>query len=109
MSFSVKKYRLTLMKKQYLKPNICAFYFSANQSLMHSAGQYLQLLLPHTSDERGTARYFSIASSPSEQFIMLSIKEGKSSFKRELFSLHEGSEIEAFGPMGQFILEEFSI
>ena len=100
---------LTLDHKTKTSFQTVAFYFSPNEKLHFIAGQYLQLIIPHDSDERGSSRFFSIASAPEEKHIMITIKEGESSFKKRLFALEKGDEIEAFGPMGQFILEDQSL
>ena len=59
-------------------------------------GQYLRYFLDHPDpDERGTSRYFTIASGPSEGFIMLTtrLSEPGSSFKRALRRLPDGAVI----------------
>jgi glycine betaine catabolism B len=102
----MKKFALTLDKKQPLREDTTAFYFAKPHAFSFIAGQYLQLILPHDADERGTARFFSITSSPEEEFIMITIKKGKSSFKKRLFAMEPKATIDAFGPMGKFTLED---
>lgn len=101
-----KKVHIQLIRKEYCTPDITSFYFLPQEHFEFIAGQYLQLVLPHTADDRGTTRFFSIASSPSEKEIMLTIKEGKSSFKKELFAVAIGTMVESFGPIGKFTLED---
>ena len=100
---------LKLDHKLKISSQVVAFYFKSVNKIDFIAGQYLQLTIPHASDDRGTTRFFSIASSPNEQYILLTIKKGESSFKKTLFALEQGDEIEAFGPMGKFIIEDQSL
>lgn len=100
------KVSLVLLKKEPLHSNITAFYFAKPQSFLYTAGQYIQLSLPHEADDRGTTRFFSVASAPSEKLLMLVIKKGKSSFKSMMWTLEPGSTIEAFGPLGKFTFED---
>lgn len=106
MKTSAQKVEITLHKKVKVVGETYAFYFLFPEAFDFIAGQYLQLTLPHGADARGTTRYFSIASSPEEEFLMLTIKKGKSSFKKELFSLEPGTLIQAFGPIGNFTLAD---
>jgi glycine betaine catabolism B len=56
-------------------------------------------------DDRGVARYFTIASAPAEPFVMLTTRFSTqgSSFKQALSRLEEGAVVEASGPAGQFV------
>jgi len=70
-------------------------------------GQYVRMILPHKSDDRGTSRYFTISSSPQEKkFLIFTIRIFDSSFKRTLHDLKPGNLVQFFGPMGWFILPE---
>lgn len=101
-----KKHFLCLVKKQTLEQGVTAFYFAKPQSFSFLSGQYLQLVLPHQADALGTTRFFSIASAPHEPELMLVIKKGNSSFKHLLWDLELGTQVEAFGPIGKFVLED---
>lgn len=100
------KISLVLLKKESLHTDITVFYFVKPHSFFYTAGQYMQLSLPHDADNRGTTRFFSLASAPGEETLMVVIKKGKSSFKHTLWSLKPGTKIEAFGPLGKFTLED---
>jgi glycine betaine catabolism B len=97
---------LQLIKKEKVTAGIYMFYFASTNEFRFTAGQYIQLSIPHDADERGRTRFFSLSSSPEEKHIMLTIKEGKSSFKEMLFAMEPGATIDAFGPMGKFTLED---
>ena len=65
------------------------------------------MTLPHDKpDERGTARYFTIASSPAGAGeIMLTTRVIESTFKKTMYGLKKGESVEIFGPLGKFVLD----
>lgn len=85
-----------------------SFIFGKPVGFSYIAGQYLRWLLPHEDpDERGIKRPFSLSSSPTEDFIMLTTKFAPSqgsSFKKALLELNPGASLEFEGPRGEFIL-----
>ncbi len=105
-----KKHKLTLQKKEKIATNIYGFWFKKRgEDFVYISGQYLEWELPHEKpDNRGTERYFTIASSPEEENILLATKiiEESSTFKRNLKNLQTDDEIIADGPYGDFILPE---
>lgn len=104
------KYRLvlTLKEKIQLAPNIFEFVFSANKKFAYHSGQYLEWTLSHKRpDSRGVRRYFTIASSPTEENVRLGIKidsNRSSSFKKALVGLSSGSKLYAGQLSGDFVL-----
>jgi ferredoxin-NADP reductase len=82
-----------------------SFRFQPERPFTFEAGQYLRYTLDHPEpDNRGVSRFFTIASAPSEGFVMLATRFGTpgSSFKRALRKLEVGAVIEAAGPYGRF-------
>lgn len=75
------------------------------ENINFKPGQYLTYKL-NVKDDRAGIRIFSIAASPTENFLMLSTKISQSGFKQALNKLKVNDEIEASGPYGQFILDE---
>ena len=57
-------------------------------------GQYVVMKLD-VNDEKGNTRDFSIASSPAEDFLMISTKLTGSSFKNKFNSLKTGDVVES--------------
>ncbi len=86
------------------------YIFTLPHKISFTAGQYLEWSLPHENhDRRGMRRYFTIASSPTEDHIMVGLKipEGKTSrFKQELQSMKPGDVIYATSLDGDFVLPE---
>lgn len=70
-------------------------------------GQYLDIELP-VNDTRGKTRAFTISSSPTEAFLMITPKKGISPFKKFMEQLKIGDEIESSHPAGTFTLDESS-
>jgi ferredoxin-NADP reductase len=101
---AAKSFLLTFIKKKKIVGDAYIYYFTPNEKLVHIAGQYLQVTLPHNADDRGTNRFFTITSSPTEDYIMITTRKGRSSFKQQLFGLKPQTKVQAFGPMGAFVL-----
>jgi ferredoxin-NADP reductase/Na+-translocating ferredoxin:NAD+ oxidoreductase RnfD subunit len=98
---------LTLIKKNQLTKDIYEFFFKSEERLDYKPGQYLEWTLGHKSpDIRGNRRYFTIASSPTEEEIKLGVKfyDNSSSFKKKLMGMNEGETIVASQLSGEFIL-----
>lgn len=70
-------------------------------------GQYLDLKLP-VNDPNGDTRAFTISSSPTEEFLMVTPKKGISPFKKFLENLKAGDSVESSHPAGTFTLDESS-
>jgi ferredoxin-NADP reductase len=97
---------LTLTARHSETESVESFRFRPEPPITFQSGQYLRYTLDHPDpDERGISRFFTIASAPSEGFIMLTTRLSVpgSSFKRALRRLEEGAVIEAAGPYGQFV------
>jgi glycine betaine catabolism B len=58
------------------------------------------------NDPKGPIRHFTISSSPTENFIMLSTRIRDSPYKKRLSTLEIGTTVKVRGPEGQFILHE---
>lgn len=98
---------LKFMGKQTLAANTVAFNFAADQKLAFQPGQFLLWTLPHKkTDFRGHRRYFSIASSPTEDnlSIVTKLAEKSSSFKRTLQQIATGQTLVASNLDGDFVL-----
>ena len=102
-----RKITLTLKEKNKLSEDVCQFVFSPGYKLSFDAGQYMEWTLNHKNpDSRGSRRYFTIASSPTEKNIILTTKFAKesSTFKKELFDLNIGKTLLSAQIEGDFTL-----
>lgn len=99
---------LTLVKKEQLDANIYGFWFEPVKKFSFVAGQFLEWTLPHSwPDSRGTRRYFTIASSPTEENLLLATRffgEQSSSYKKALTRLKQGDKIVVSNREGEFVL-----
>jgi ferredoxin-NADP reductase len=98
---------LQLRRKARLSPNIGEFAFKPAHKLDYAPGQYMEFTLGHTSpDSRGNRRYFTLASSPTEDIVRLGVRfypQG-SSYKHALASLGARAPILAAHIAGDFTL-----
>jgi ferredoxin-NADP reductase len=96
-----------LRRKEAVSAAIRSFWFEPTRRFAFLPGQFLEYTLSHPRpDARGVRRYFSIASSPTENEVLLTarfVEEG-STFKRALRTLSEGEEVMASKVAGDFVL-----
>lgn len=98
--------RLRFEGSTRVSPTAWEFAFSPTTPLRWSAGQYLELTLPHERpDARGSRRSFTIASAPADTIVIgTRIAEPVSSFKRALTALPPGTRLHAQHIAGDFVL-----
>lgn len=88
--------------------NIVSFCFKPEKPVKQTAGQFIEMRLPHENrDKRGDKRWFTLSSAPTEELISITTKfaaENGSSFKQTLRSLKPGAELQISEPMGDFVL-----
>ncbi len=102
-----KKLILTLDRIVKLTPDIYDYEFISDQKIEFVPGQYMEWTLEHPSqDSRGIRRYFTVASSPTEEKIHLGVKfyNNSSSFKKNLLKMKEKETIVASQLSGDFTL-----
>jgi ferredoxin-NADP reductase/Na+-translocating ferredoxin:NAD+ oxidoreductase RnfD subunit len=102
-----EKLLLKLQEKVATSPETYDFVFSASKKLSFIPGQYLEWTLSHPhSDSRGIRRYFTIASSPTEETLRIGVKISKdsSTFKKRLVSMKPNDEVVVSQLSGDFVL-----
>src|SRR6185436_10637886 len=102
--------KLKLIARKQESPGVESFTFKPQEPLMWKAGQFLHYVLNHKStDDRGSDRWFTIASAPYEKHVMLTTrfasKEG-STFKKTLKALKNGGSIEVSDLDGDFVVDD---
>ena len=101
--------KLTLVEKHQETDGVKTFIFNPDTHIDWQPGQYMHYVLNHDNpDDRGTERWFTIASAPYEKHIQITTRfdgEQESSFKQALDALEPGGTIEADGPKGSFTLQ----
>lgn len=102
-----QKLLLQLQSKKMIAHNTYEFIFTPKAHFNFLPGQYLEWTLAHQKrDDRGMRRYFTIASSPTENNIKIGVKfyEKPSSYKKALESLEHGNGIVASQLAGEFTM-----
>jgi ferredoxin-NADP reductase len=104
--------KVTFVRKEEIAENIISFYFEPERSVHYTAGQFIELYLPHENpDKRGTKRWFTLSSSPHEEHLAITTNfspETGSTFKKTLRSLKPGTVLDMASPMGDFVLPKDS-
>ncbi len=101
------RYKLMLKSKQLIANGMYSFAFDSNHKLKFKPGQYMEWTIDGTkSDTRGNRRYFTVASSPTEQNVLLGVRfyENPSTFKQKLSTLNPGDKILAGQLTGDFTM-----
>lgn len=96
-----------LKEKVRLTGDAMEFVFNPGQKLAYQPGQYMEWTLPHSStDARGSRRYFTLASSPTEPDIRVGVKfyPQSSSYKKAMLAMDSGTGMVASQIAGDFTL-----
>lgn len=101
--------RLTLVERRTPTPTVHELAFRVARPLAFTAGQYLELHVPHRHpDARGTRREFSIVSAPADlPELRIAYRDGtgaQSSYKRALAEAAPGARFSVTGVWGDFVL-----
>ncbi|MEW6603619.1 MAG: Rieske 2Fe-2S domain-containing protein [Thermoproteota archaeon] len=101
---------LTLSRKEKLQgTDIITFKFTRDGYPEYKAGQFAFLPLDGIKgDSKGPVRHFSLASSPTEDVLIVSTRIRNTPYKQKLFSLQEGAKITVSKPQGRFVLHDDS-
>jgi glycine betaine catabolism B len=104
-----QKVALKLKRKSKIASNIADFVFKPSQRLVFKPGQYMEFTLAHPKpDSRGNRRYFTLASSPTEESLHLGVRfyADSSSFKKSLYRLDGRTTMIAGQIAGDFTLPD---
>lgn len=98
--------RLELVATRQLTPSSWEFEFRPLAPVRFTAGQFIELTLPHRhADGRGDRRVFSIASATEDRLrIGVRVTAPASSFKQRLLALEPGAKLGATSVGGDFVL-----
>ncbi|GAC1603312.1 MAG: hypothetical protein NVS3B29_07730 [Candidatus Saccharimonadales bacterium] len=101
--------QLALSSKHHLSSNTADYIFTPKRLPSYLPGQYMEWTLPHHGvDSRGDRRFFTLASSPTENNLRLGVKfhPRGSSYKQALQRLPAGGRIKAGQISGDFVLPD---
>lgn len=102
--------KVALLNKVDVAQGTTSFYFEKPQGFNYTAGQYINLKLLNAieTDEKGDRRFFSLASAPYQDKLMITSRMRDTAFKRTLSKMQIGEKIDLFGPYGSLVLEQSS-
>ena len=98
-------------KSYHEAENIVTFFFKPEQSVQYTAGQFVELTIPHNNpDKRGIKRWLTLSSSPKQALLSITTKfaSTSSSYKTALLKLEPGTELNMSSPIGDFVLPKLS-
>jgi glycine betaine catabolism B len=98
-----------LTKIVKITPDSADFVLAPDRKFAYEPGQYMEFTLPHNDvDSRGQRRYFTLASSPTEDTIRVGVKFYKrsSSFKEAMLDMDRNTYISATSLGGDFTLPQ---
>ncbi len=101
--------KVTLIKKVTEALSTESFFWQPEKKVDFFPGQYFYYTLPKLNypDDRGDTRHFTIASSPTEDYLQLTTRiREQSGYKKTLHELSIGAVIEGQGPEGTFTLTD---
>ncbi len=88
-------------------PTTVSLRFAKPEGFNYIAGQFINIELPAEKiAPPGHKRNFSLSSSPTDDFLQITIKHGISPFKKFLQLLTSGDEVTITGAFGKFVLNE---
>lgn len=99
---------VTFERSEAEADNIRTFYFRPERPLQYTAGQFIELTVNHPRpDVRGQKHWFTLSSSPTDELLSITTKwaaDKQSSFKKALWKLQKGDEVQMSDAMGDFVL-----
>jgi ferredoxin-NADP reductase len=102
--------KLKLVARKKESPGVESFIFKPEKPLVWKAGQFLHYVLNHPkTDDRGSDRWFTIASAPYERNVMITTRFAEtkgSTFKKTLKALKAGDTIEFSDLDGDFLVSD---
>jgi ferredoxin-NADP reductase len=101
-------YQCALLGRTDVAEGTMAFQFEKPHGFEFKAGQYIDLTLSgsQAGSSDGLTHTFSIASSPSDEELLVTTRMRNTVFKRAISSLRIGSRVRIEGPMGSFSLHK---
>ena len=102
--------RLQLIERREETQGVETYIFKPQEELSWKPGQFLHYVLHHRpTDERGSDRWFTVASSPSEGHVQLTTRfthDAGSTFKKALAALKAGEIVEIADVDGDFTVDD---
>lgn len=104
---AVISFKTTLVKKEKDSSDADRFFFKKPRTFTYQAGQYIKMWMEiENPDARGVTRYFTLSSSPTDDYLLITTRIIKSSFKLALGKLEIGAKVKMRGSWGDFTLDQ---
>jgi len=99
-------YTVKLNDRKPVADGTTAFHFEKPTGFMYKPGQFIELtaINPEETDAEGNTRAFSLASAPSEDFLMVATRMRDTAFKRYCGKTPVGTPFKIEGPFGDLTL-----
>jgi len=99
-------YTVKLNDRKPVADGTTAFHFEKPSGFMYKPGQFIELtaINPEETDAEGNTRAFSLASAPSEDFLMVTTRMRDTAFKRYCGKTPLGTPFKIEGPFGDLTL-----
>lgn len=98
---------LTIADIRQETPTTESLIFEKPDSFSYQPGQFMRWTFPvDRCDERCNSRPFSLASSPTEDYLMITTRIGPSALKQTVKNIKKGRQVKAIGPLGKFVLDD---
>lgn len=93
-SKKIVAFEVALKEKKHLAEETMAFIFEKPKGFHFKAGQHVRMTLIHApeTDRKGMTRFFSLASSPQEQDLVIAMRMQNTAFKRVLRRMQIGDK-----------------
>ena len=94
-SKKIVAFEVALKEKKHLAEETMAFVFEKPDGFHFQAGQHVRMTLLHApeTDRKGMRRFFSLASSPQENDLVIAMRMGNTAFKRVLRCMQIGDKV----------------
>jgi ferredoxin-NADP reductase len=100
--------RAVFVERTPLTDGIASFAFKPDEEFQFTAGQFIELtLLGHEEHGQPAKRWFTISSSPTDEFLTITTRVGHdahTAYKRALNTLESGTAVDISEPLGDFVL-----
>lgn len=95
-----------LVRIEKISPSTYTFWLKTDRPLDYTAGQFIEIYIPHNADDRGSHRWFTLSSSPTEKYLAVTVRKvlNMSTFKQQLFNKKPGDTLLIAQAMGDFVL-----
>lgn len=101
-------WKVIYIEKKEIAKGVWSLCFIKPSPFLFLPGQYIDITLTITRHRQETYS-FTISSTPSEEFLVITTRESSTDFKQSLLGLTKGQEVTIRGPLGLFTVNDGNI